>query len=251
MTQQFDRDIEILLREKYQGLETEDFLRDVTRLKEGEPLDYIIGHIPFLNCHIDLSLKPLIPRTETEFWVERALKEKLDETKGIHILDLFAGSGCIGTAILKALPHATVDFGEIDPTLTEQIHINLKHNNVEERAQVVQTDIFSNVPKKTYDYIFTNPPYLSKDRLKDVQDSVLSNEPHEALFAKDDGLYYIKTLIENASAYLKPDGLLFIEIDPHQKDSVNEYADSLECDVDFWEDQYKNIRVALVSYNLS
>lgn len=246
--QEFSKEIDILLREKYQGIETEDFLHDIQRLNNGEPLDYVIGNIPFLNCKIDLSFKPLIPRTETEFWVEKALKELTDVNKHLNILDLFAGSGCIGVALLNALPNAHVDFGEIDQSLTEQIHINLKLNNVEDRARVIQTDVYSHITEMKYDFIFANPPYLSKERIKDIQGSVLANEPHEALFAEDDGLHYAKTLISDSQSHLNQNGTLFIEIDPHQKEPLETYAKDYNCAITFWNDQYDRTRVAVVTY---
>src|SRR5690606_26669366 len=93
-----------LLEEKYAGAESEAFRADLKRLTGGEPLGYVIGHVPFLDCRIHLDSHPLIPRPETEYWVEKAMvaiKEVAGgpEARPLHVLDLCAGSGCIGVAV--------------------------------------------------------------------------------------------------------------------------------------------------------
>src|SRR5258708_4979109 len=86
---------------------TDQLRDDMRRLDGGEPIQYVIGWVPFLGCTIDLSLKPLIPRPETEFWTEKVMKETLKREMGdseLRALDLCCGSGCIGIALLKHVP---------------------------------------------------------------------------------------------------------------------------------------------------
>src|SRR5512138_3415194 len=95
------REEEWLLKEKWNGEKSEGFFADCQRLRDGEPLAYVIGHTPFLNTIIYLDSKPLIPRVETEFWVEKAIMEIQDFSRGqtlgtVQVLDVCAGSGCIG-----------------------------------------------------------------------------------------------------------------------------------------------------------
>ena len=246
----FKKEIEWLLREKYQGEKTNELEKDIERLKAGEPLDHIIGSTPFLGCTIDLSFKPLIPRTETEFWVEKALKdiEQKEKEKPVKILDLFSGSGCIGIALLKHLHNSTVDLGEHDQKLLSQISKNIEKNNIEKhRSYVFETDCFNNVPHKKYDYIFANPPYISEHRLCDIQPSVKQYEPHKALFAPDNGLFFVKKLISESDQYLKPGGMLYIEFDTFQKETIEAYIPENKYDLSFWKDQFDNWRVVILT----
>lgn len=257
-----EKEVEWLLREKYDGQKSDGFEKDVKRLNSGEPLAYIIGNIPFLNCTIDLSSNPLIPRPETEFWVEKAIKDcleiqspgSLSSTKmsrsNLDILDVFSGSGCIGVGILKKVPTVYVDFAEVVGSHVEQIKKNIDLNIREEdnpRAQVFQSYIFSEVPKKKYNYIFANPPYISDKKIDTVQESVWDWEPHDALIADKDGLFFIQKLIDEAPEYLKKGGTMFIEFDPWQKNLIESLLEKRpEYSSSFWKDQYDKWRVVVL-----
>jgi len=92
------------------------------------PIEYERGYTKFLNCKIDLRNRVFIPRIETEFWVARAIKTIRTsniEHRTLKVLDIFAGSGCIGISILKNVKNLLVDFADIDKKAIEQIKINL------------------------------------------------------------------------------------------------------------------------------
>ena len=248
MNQFNEREVEWLRNEKHGGLESPEFFKDVERLKKGEPLDYIIGSRPFLGCSIDLSMHPLIPRTETEFWVENAIDEisKISSDKPITGLDIFAGSGCIGIALLRHLPNMSVDFSEKEKNICTQIKKNISINDIEaKRASVIRSDVFTKI-SKSYDYIFANPPYIDPSSKETVQDSVLKWEPHAALFAKNAGLDFIETLIETAHLHLNPGGKLFIECSPEQQPLLSSYVRGQDLQHEFWKDQYDKYRVMKV-----
>lgn len=237
---------EWLLQEKYGGVEASEFRNDMKRLKSGEPIDYLIGFFEFLGCKIDLSFRPLIPRTETEWWVEKAMKNITPEK--ISILDIFSGSGCIGITLLKHLPNAQVDFGEKEPSFAAQIEKNLIVNEIDlARTRVFTSDVFTDIPKKKYDYIFANPPYLSREKMEVVQKSVLAYEPDGALFAEDNGLLYIKKLLNEAPHFLAPNGKLFVEFDSRQKPEIEKLLEGSPLRTEFWKDQFSRWRVAVFS----
>lgn len=242
------REREWLLRDKYNGKKSVRFLWDVLRLKSGVPLAYVIGDVPFLGCTIDLSYRPLIPRAETEFWVERTIEEMNKGSDKLNVLDLFSGSGCIGIAILRHVPHADVDLGEKDPRLIAQIRKNIEINDIKKgRFTVFETDCFSGIPKKRYDYILANPPYLSRKRTKSIQSSVISHEPHEALFADEGGLALIRKTVGQADEYLTETGRLVIECDPHQTTDIASLAQKSGFVCETRHDQFGNARTILLT----
>jgi release factor glutamine methyltransferase len=256
-----------LLHEKYEGKECPEFFEDLRRIESGEPVDYVIGFSMFLGAKIDLEHHPMIPRQETEWWVEKALNIITGsglhpEPKRLKILDLFAGSGCIGIALLKNLPDVLVDFGEKDPLLIKQIEKNLEINNipiagrgsltpsetfrsVTIRACVYESDVFQNIPPNKYDFIFANPPYISHDRKWQVAKPVLEHEPHLALFTQDDGLFFVKKLLNEAPTFLAENGKLFMEFDQWQKETIEELVAESKFQGEFWKDQNEKWRVVM------
>ena len=242
------KEVEWLLKEKYNGMRTPEFEADVERLKNAEPLAYVIGWIPFYDCKIDVSLHPMIPRPETEFWVERAVKElrALGKEK-LRLADTFSGSGNIGVALLKHLPNATVDLSEFDPNLTEQLRINVRLNGIDEsRARCWAGDSLEGL-SGTYDAIFANPPYIDPKAIPEMDRSVIDYEPHLSLFAGDRGLDYIKIIVNEGAKFLNPGGTFYIECDAHQKEWIEEILlDNTTWKHEFWFDQYGQVRFLIL-----
>lgn len=235
-------EVDWLLKEKYSGIETPEFHADVLRLKGGEPLAYVIGWIPFYDCKIDVSLHPMIPRPETEFWVERAVGElNALGKKTLRLADTFSGSGCIGVALLKHLPNATVELSEFDPKLTEQLRINVRQNGVGDRAVCAQADALGAL-SGTYDAIFANPPYIDPKAIPEMDESVVNFEPHLSLFAGDRGLDYVKLIINEGAKFLNEGGTFYIECDAHQRDWILELVEGTPWKYEFWKDQYDQTR---------
>jgi release factor glutamine methyltransferase len=209
-------DIVALIRDKYDGNREVDIEEDLRRLASGEPLAYVIGWIPFLGLkiYLDSTPRPLIPRPETECWTEKLiahLKYKFED-KPFTLLDLCAGSGAIGLAILNALPNASVSFGELEPALAALIKKNLEENGMDENRVDIRTgDLFQPFADERFDIIATNPPYIPEART--LETNVTSFEPHNALFAGAEGLDIINRIDKEIPNHLNPDGELWMECD--------------------------------------
>lgn len=180
--------------------------------------DYIRGWVPFLETRIFLDSRPLIPRTETEYWVEQAIQE-MSETNNLCVLDIFAGSGCAGLATLKHRPNAFVTFAEIEEAHLDTIKKSISENDLNKRhAFFIESDVWENVDGR-FDFIFANPPYISKER-NTVEKEVVTTEPSRALFAEEDGYAYIRETIQGLSSSLANKGVCYIEHEPFHVEKI-------------------------------
>ena len=241
-----DQEIEWLLTEKYHGEKSDAFFADCKRLALGEPLGYLIGFVPFLNCKIWLDSRTLIPRPETEFWVDKATAEiRKVNFENPHVLDLCAGSGCIGVAVAKTIPEISVDFSEIDLSHMPTIEKNLAENTIsKERFTIYHTNLFTGL-QNTYDFILTNPPYIDA-ALNRTDESVLENEPYIALFGGKEGLEVIEAIIKQAPAHLNSHGQLWIEHEPEQVEKISILAEEHGFAYSAQTDQYGVDRKSVV-----
>jgi release factor glutamine methyltransferase len=234
-----------LLQEKYNGEKTASFFSDCERLHAGEPLAYILGSIPFLDTIVHLESRPLIPRPETEFWVEKAIQHIQHVALGTpHILDVCAGSGAIGIAVAHAVPGSRVDFAEISAahqsTIVKNIDENFPHHQgARSRFRIFIGDLFDALPTDArYDFILTNPPYIDA-AAHTVTAEVTAFEPHEALFGGKDGTEIITRIIIQAKQYLTERGELWIEHEPTQSSAIEALATRYGYTTIVHTDQYK------------
>ncbi len=241
-----ERERQWLLSEKHAGIQSPSFFADLERLQAGEPLAYLIGHVPFLGATIYLDSHPHIPRTETEYWVERAIEELTERRGALRVLDLCAGSGCIGVAVLKALPMARVDFVEMDTRHHATIEKNIRENNIDpNRTRILGGNLFEQITDD-YDAILANPPYIDPALQQRVAPSVLAHEPRQALFGGEHGIELIEGILREAPRHLRADGLLFIEHEPEQADALRVAAAQFPATTTY-PDQYGTLRYTLLS----
>lgn len=236
----FEDKVEQLRIKKHQGKETKEFLADVALVTEGEAYEYVLGEINFCGAKVDLSLRPMIPRPETEFWVKQAIEELLATRRQfvLRVLDLFSGSGCVGLAILKNIPEATVDFIELDPKLKPGVENSIVRNNIKKlRTRVLVGDTWEGAGG-FYDVIFAVPPYVPPQMKDEVMEELASENPL-AFFDKEDGYYYHKQILSKAKDFLKLDGVLYLEFDITQREKIEQLAIENEWSIySFLKDPY-------------
>ncbi len=221
----FEDKVKILREKKHKGKESTAFLQDVVAMAEGEELEYLLGEVVFCGVKVDLTLRPMIPRPETEYWMKGAI----DEIRGgksvylLRVLDLFSGSGNIGLAILKNFPEANVDMIEYDPKLKEQISLSVVKNNIKKtRTRILTGDTWEGA-FGTYDYIFAVPPYVPIEMKEEVMKELKSEDPL-SFFDKEDGYYYHKQVLRHAKEFLKDGGTLYLEFDITQRKLIESLA---------------------------
>lgn len=221
----FEDKVEQLRIKKHQGKETKEFLADVAKMTEGEAFEYLLGEVVFCGAKVDLSLRPMIPRPETEFWVKQAIDDILATRREfvLRVLDLFSGSGNVGLAVAKNIPEATVDFIEVDPKLKPGVENSIIRNNIKKlRTRVLTGDTWEGAGG-FYDVIFAVPPYVPP-QMKDEVMQALGAESPLSFFDKEDGYYYHKQVLSRAKEFLKPDGVLYLEFDITQREKIEQLA---------------------------
>ena len=201
----------------------------INRLKNGEPVQYIIGDVDFYGNIIKVDKRVLIPRRETEELVEKTLKRiNKDE---IDILDIGTGSGCIAITLKKKLSNSRVDAIDISKDALDLATENAKLNNVD--INFIQNDMLKGITKK-YDVIISNPPYIPYN--EEVMDIVKNNEPNIALYADNDGLFYYEEILKNCKNNLKDDFLMAFEIGYNQGDKlielVHKYLENVDVRIE-------------------
>lgn len=173
---------------------------------ERIPLQYIIGTQEFMGLSFVVNPNVLIPRQDTETLVEEALKRI---RKGMRILDMCTGSGCILISILKKAPGVEGHGCDISKQALVVAKENARRNQVS--AFFEQSNLFERVTD-TYDGIVANPPYIPTAEIDRLMPEVSRFEPHLALDGKEDGLFYCRRLVEQAPQYLNRGGFLLMEI---------------------------------------
>ncbi len=234
-----DSQIEKLKQEKYNGIETDSFLEDAGRLRDGEPYEYVLGYVNFLGAHIDLSLRPMIPRPETAFWVVRAIEELKQKSGTLRLADTFSGAGNVGIALLTHLPNATVEFSELDPKLKAQIEKSIALNGIDPLRTKVLTASDVQGLVGAYDAIFAVPPYVPYEARNELDPEMINFEPHLAFFAHDNGHEFHKILIEKGRDFLKDGGTLYMEADMDHNDAIRKMVENTAWNkLEFWPDPY-------------
>ena len=210
-----NKDIEYL-KKYYKG----DINDAIKRLNMGEPVQYIVGDVDFYGNIIKVNKNVLIPRRETEELAEKVLKRIQVFDKPV-IADIGTGSGAIAITLAKKL-NTLVYASDISLKALEVAKENVATNKVDVtffEGDMLKPYIKNNIK---LDVIVSNPPYIKKD--EKIEDIVKNNEPHLALYAKNNGLEFYDSILKNASYVLKDKYLIAFEIGMDQGKNIEALA---------------------------
>ncbi len=223
----------------------------VRRAGQNEPIAYLIGKTEFYSLDISVNSACLIPRPETELLVERAIEFLRLRSGTQFVLDLCTGSGCIAVAIAKNFQPTQIIATDISDTALKVALKNIEKYRLNDRIKLLCGDLFDPVvpqlDAEKFDLIVCNPPYVSSSEFESLEKNVRDYEPHVALFAGDDGLNIYRRITEKTFDFLKPDGLLLMEIGYGQGKPVKALLEGAGCfaEIKIEKDFHNNDRIAL------
>lgn len=189
----------------------------IKRLNNGEPVQYIVGNVDFYNYNFIVNKNVLIPRFETEELVLNTINFiKSHNLKDIKIIDIGTGSGAIAITLKKEL-NAEVYATDISSEALEVAGLNAERNDAS--INFINTNLYTGVKEK-FDVVISNPPYIRYD--EEIDEIVKNNEPHIALYADNEGLYFYEEILKNIKTILNSKYLIAFEIGKDQYKAIEE-----------------------------
>ena len=237
--EQFYRDMSL-----YVSREMEQRVEDlVQRRLAGEPVAYIIGEWEFYGLSLDISRDVLIPRLDTELLAERGILKARESGEGARVLDLCAGSGCVGLAIASNAPECRVVLGELSEGALRVCKQNVRRNELNARVACLSVNALENPSSTLWDFdaIVCNPPYIPTVDIEALDVSVRDYEPRMALDGGKDGLDYYRAIAAKWKPALRLGGTLIFEVGVGQAGAVE---DILE------ENGYEDIKILPDTQNI-
>ena len=218
-------------------------------INEDTPLSHLVGFDYFYDRKFKVTKDVLSPRMETEELIYKVLEHiKKSKKDSFRILDLCTGSGIIAITLKKEIveKYTEIVASDISEKALSVAIDNANNNNA--NITFIKSDLFDNISGK-FDLIISNPPYISyKDKIT-IKDSVLNYDPHLALFAEEDGIYFYRKIIENAVHYLSKDGVIFFEIGYDQKEKIFELGKNNNFITTVYKDINDRDRIAKLIYD--
>lgn len=199
----------------------DNFYAKLNRLKDEEPIQYILNKQEFMGFEFYVDENVLIPQPDTEILVEEVVdisKKINNNSNELRVLDMCTGSGAIAISLSKLIENASVSASDISDGALNVAKENAIKNSV--NIEFYKSDLFNDISKNVkFDIIVSNPPYIQTEVIKGLSKEVQS-EPFIALDGGEDGLVFYREIIKNAKDYIVEDGYLALEIGYDQKESV-------------------------------
>ena len=218
-------------------------------INEDTPLSHLVGFDYFYDRKFKVTKDVLSPRIETEELIYKVLEYiKKSKKDSFRILDLCTGSGIIAITLKKEIvkKYTEIVASDISEKALSIAIENANNNNA--NITFIKSDLFDNISGK-FDLIISNPPYISYKDINTIKDNVLNYDPHLALFAEEDGIYFYRKIIENANQYLENNGVIFLEIGYDQKEKILELGKSNNFITTVYKDINGKDRIVYLEYN--
>lgn len=192
----------------------------------GEPVAYLIREWEFYGLTLDVDSSVLIPRVDTEVLAEAAVAYVQDRRE-CRVLDLCAGSGCVGLAVAANAPGCRVLLGEISEPAIDVCGRNIRRCGLTDRVDVMCLDALKSPPGDigTFQCVVCNPPYIPRADMETLDRSVKDFEPHLALCGGEDGLDFYRAIVKNWKSVLAERGRLYFEVGVGQAGAVARLMD--------------------------
>jgi len=196
----------------------------IERRLKGEPVAYIVGEWEFYGLPITVNESVLIPRVDTELLADVAIKLIKKRGWQTRLLDLCAGSGCIGLAVAANIPNCRIVLADNSEKALAVCRANMLRNGLSRQTTAIEVDAIEPPPALLgrFDAIVSNPPYIPTRDIEGLDKSVRDYEPKVALDGGPDGLYFIRAIASAWSSLLKPGGNLAFECGVGQADAVRD-----------------------------
>lgn len=194
----------------------------MARRLAGEPVAYIIGEWEFYGLTLDISPDVLIPRPDTETLAELAIRRVKELPLGARVLDLCAGSGCIGLAVAANCPDCRVVLGDLSDGALRVCRQNVRRCGLTGQVTCMKLNALESPLSALWDFdlIVSNPPYIRRAELPELDASVRDYEPLLALDGGEDGLDFYRAVASKWKKKLRPGGRLLFEVGYDQADPV-------------------------------
>ena len=223
----------------------------LNKLTQQKPIQYILGKTEFYGLNFKVNSNVLIPRPETEELVDWIIQDCTNTTQNKKIIDIGTGSGCIAISLAKNVKNSDVTALDVSEKALEIAKYNAQNNDV--KVSFILDDILSLKSQnfEKFDVIVSNPPYVRNLEKEEINDNVLKNEPHLALFVEDnDALIFYNAIADFALKNLTKNGQLYLEINQYLgKETVALLENKGFLKIELKQDIFKNDRMIKASLN--